>query len=171
MTRSRRGKQPGAIPTTYAGRTYRSRLEARVAQLLAAIGMRVRYEPECFLLAGGECYLPDWREEGTDNYVEARGYCSARGRAQIEEFVDLLPLDATYVVIREEKAGGSKCWSEGKWSEAYLHLERPGYRLPIRCVDSRVQLRLYGQWLTLPDLRTALEREGGTLIGARLGGE
>jgi hypothetical protein len=142
-----------------------------VAQLLDRLGLAVLYEPGCYLLAGGECYIPDWQEVGTSNYVEARGYCSAKGQEQIEQFVALLPLDATYVVLRDDKAGGCKCWHGGQWSAVCLHLERPGYRLPVCCRESVIEFRLYGQWLRLDDLDAALRQEGGTLTGARLRGE
>ena len=171
MIRSTKGKrQPGAIPTTWANRTYRSRLEARVAQLLDMLGMSVRYEPDCWLLSDGECYIPDWQETGTHNFVEARGYCSAKGQGQIDEFIHLLPYGASYAVIRDEKAGGSVCWDLGQWSALHLHLVRPGYRLPVRCRESRVEFKLYGQWLSPVDLQAALVNERGTLEGARLHG-
>ncbi len=48
-----------AIPTTYAGVEFRSRLEARWAVFFDALGLRWEYEPEGYELASGK-YLPDF---------------------------------------------------------------------------------------------------------------
>lgn len=49
-----------AIPTRYAGCHFRSRLEARWAVFFDALGIRWVYEPEGFVGAYGEQYLPDF---------------------------------------------------------------------------------------------------------------
>jgi len=50
-----------AIPTTYHGYTFRSRLEARYAVFFECLGMDYEYEPEGFKnLSTSECYLPDF---------------------------------------------------------------------------------------------------------------
>lgn len=49
-----------AIPTRYAGRYFRSRLEARWAVFFDACGIEWMYEPEGFRLSDGTCYLPDF---------------------------------------------------------------------------------------------------------------
>jgi hypothetical protein len=137
--------------------------------LLDFLGAEAGYEPECHLLAGGVCYQPDWKLLGEDFYIEARGYMSAKGQAQVESFVDILPLGATYAVLRDEKCGGSQCYSNGAWGELCLCLERPIHRIPVRCRQSVPEFQLYGMWLELDELRDAIEKEGGTLHGGRLG--
>lgn len=49
-----------AIETRYAGRRFRSRLEARYAVLFDALGIIWDYEPEGFELGEGLRYLPDF---------------------------------------------------------------------------------------------------------------
>lgn len=49
-----------AIETKYAGRRFRSRLEARWAVVFDGLGIPYEYEPEGFETAGG-WYLPDFR--------------------------------------------------------------------------------------------------------------
>lgn len=53
-------KQIKAIETLYAGRKFRSRLEARWAAYFDGLGVIWQYEPEGFVLPSGECYLPDF---------------------------------------------------------------------------------------------------------------
>lgn len=49
-----------AIPTTYRGVQFRSRLEARWAQFMDRIGVVWEYEPEGVQLKDGTRYLPDF---------------------------------------------------------------------------------------------------------------
>lgn len=49
-----------AIDTRFAGRLFRSRLEARWAVFFDSFGLRYEYEPEGFTLRGGIKYLPDF---------------------------------------------------------------------------------------------------------------
>lgn len=53
-----------AIPTKYAGRRFRSRLEARWAVFFDSLGIRWQYELEGYRLPSGnylpDFYLPDW---------------------------------------------------------------------------------------------------------------
>ncbi len=49
-----------AIPTRYAGCHFRSRLEARWAVFFDTIGIRWEYEPQGFIGAYGQHYLPDF---------------------------------------------------------------------------------------------------------------
>lgn len=160
----------GAVPTIYRGVTYRSRLEARVAQLIDELGLVTLYEPSCFLMAGGECYIPDWKIVGEDTYIEARGYCSARGREQIQGFVDILPLGAQYAVIREENCGGCCYYGEGKWAKLLLTWDDHPQNALVRCVRSVLEFQVYGQWVDVGELRGIREREGGTLRGGVFGG-
>ena len=65
-----------AIETIYKGYRFRSRLEARWAVFLDALGVEWEYEPEGFELPSGRRYLPDFRVMcwGT------RGECSKKTR-------------------------------------------------------------------------------------------
>jgi hypothetical protein len=62
-----------AIPTTYAGVTFRSRLEARWATFLDSHHITWQYEPETITLPSGAVYVPDlWLPElGT--WIEVKG--------------------------------------------------------------------------------------------------
>lgn len=61
-----------AKETHYAGILFRSRLEARWAVFLDAIGAEWIYEPERIKLKGGGTYLPDFLVNGS-SYVEVKG--------------------------------------------------------------------------------------------------
>lgn len=64
--------QPQAKPTVYAGITFRSRLEARWAVFMDAVGVQWTYEPERIQLPTGGTYLPDFvTRDGA--YIEVKG--------------------------------------------------------------------------------------------------
>lgn len=60
-------RAPRAIETSYNGYRFRSRLEARWAVFLDALGVTWEYEKEGFDLGGGVFYLPDF-------YIVEPGY-------------------------------------------------------------------------------------------------
>jgi len=60
------------IETAYAGRLFRSRLEARWAVFYDAIGVPWMYEPEGFQLADDVRYLPDFFLPHLDSYIEIK---------------------------------------------------------------------------------------------------
>ena len=62
----------GAVPTIYAGVTFRSRIEARWAVFMDAAGIQWTYEPEAFDLPGGK-YLPDFWLPQLSAYYEVKG--------------------------------------------------------------------------------------------------
>ena len=62
---------PRAIETSFAGRHFRSRLEARWAVVYTHLGIPWTYEPEGFDLAGVR-YLPDFYLPHLDAYVEIK---------------------------------------------------------------------------------------------------
>jgi hypothetical protein len=62
-----------AIPTTYAGVEFRSRLEASVAAHFDKIGLRWDYEPEGFELSDGTRYLPDFYLPQARAWLEVKG--------------------------------------------------------------------------------------------------
>ena len=49
-----------AIPTLYAGVLFRSRTEARWAKFWDELDIKWDYEPQGFVTAAGEPYLPDF---------------------------------------------------------------------------------------------------------------
>lgn len=79
-----------AIPTQYAGHTFRSRLEADVAFLLDAMGRSWEYEPTSLLLPDGTHYMPDFYVPSLRLVLEARGYDNPKGRRQVNAFTDLV---------------------------------------------------------------------------------
>lgn len=96
-----------AIETIYSGYRFRSRLEARWAVFLDALGVRYEYEPEGFELPSGKRYLPDFRvkcygkrgdrdSEPFDLYIEVKGHMTQKDADRIREFVGGKPL-----VLRE----------------------------------------------------------------------
>jgi hypothetical protein len=61
------------IQTTYKGYRLRSRLEARWAVFLDALGMTWPYVDEGFDLGDGLWYLPDFFVEEWDCWIEIKG--------------------------------------------------------------------------------------------------
>lgn len=61
-----------AIPTTYQGIEFRSRLEARVAAGMDRIGVVWEYEPEGFQIGPTERYLPDFYLPQADAWLEVK---------------------------------------------------------------------------------------------------
>ena len=61
-----------AIETNYQGYRFRSRLEARYAVFLDALGLRWRYEAEGMEFSAGFRYLPDFYLPDWDIYLEVK---------------------------------------------------------------------------------------------------
>lgn len=93
------------IETYYNGYRFRSRLEARWAVFLDALGVRWEYEPEGFELPSGKWYLPDFRVDcyGTRGdiydevsfplYIEVKGVMTREDAEKIREFSGLDRID------------------------------------------------------------------------------
>jgi hypothetical protein len=62
-----------ALPTTYAGITFRSRLEADWAHTLDHHRIPWQYEPEGFHLTDGTKYLPDFYLPSVQGWLEIKG--------------------------------------------------------------------------------------------------
>ena len=62
-----------AIPTTYHGVEFRSKLEARVAACLDQFHLTWFYEHEGYTLSTGERYLPDFWLPNIRTYIEVKG--------------------------------------------------------------------------------------------------
>ncbi len=79
-----------AIPTTYAGHRFRSRLEARWALFFDFIGMRWEYEKEAFSLdVGGERvgFTPDFWLAGIRAWFEVKPAWDAMDEEALERMV------------------------------------------------------------------------------------
>jgi len=74
-----------AIPTTYAGQAFRSKLEARWAMNLDRWGIAWTYEPEGYQLPSGDWYLPDFWLPGINTWLEVKGP-GVPGLGKFEEF-------------------------------------------------------------------------------------
>lgn len=62
-----------AVPTEYAGITFRSRLEADWAATLNANGIKWAYEPETITLPSGTVYIPDFWLPELGTWIEVKG--------------------------------------------------------------------------------------------------
>lgn len=74
-----------AIPTTYRGTTFRSRLEANWAASLDARGIIWEYEPKGIDLPSGATYIPDFWLPSLGTWIEVKG----PGVPGIEKAVEL----------------------------------------------------------------------------------
>lgn len=77
---------PAAIPTRYKGYHFRSRMEARWAVYLDALGVAWQYEPEGYLLPSGKGYLPDFYLPEIGTYLEIKGEPTRESHSTCEEF-------------------------------------------------------------------------------------
>lgn len=62
-----------AVPTEYAGITFRSRLEADWAATLDASNIKWAYEPETITLPSGTVYIPDFWLPELGTWIEVKG--------------------------------------------------------------------------------------------------
>lgn len=76
-------QQIEAIETTYAGVTFRSRLEARWAVFFDEMGIAWLYEPEGYKLPSG-WYVPDFLLPSCGTFVEVRGH---EGRVDVDDLL------------------------------------------------------------------------------------
>lgn len=126
------------IETVYNGYRFRSRLEARWAVFLDALGVEYEYEPEGFELQNGMWYLPDFRvkcygKRGEFNpsewfylYIEVKGRMTLEDAEKIDsffnypeiidinEYPDLSKTNPVLVVdhIPDEKESPFPTWDE-----------------------------------------------------------
>lgn len=61
-----------AVPTTFNGIRYRSRLEAKWAAFMDALAIKFEYEPGRFPLSVGGFYVPDFRIPQFDAWLEVK---------------------------------------------------------------------------------------------------
>jgi hypothetical protein len=74
-----------AIPTRYAGITFRSRLEADWAATFDHYNIAWRYEPEGYQLSSGDWYSPDFYLADVRAWVEVKGE-GVPGVGKVERF-------------------------------------------------------------------------------------
>lgn len=81
---------PVAIPTTFKGIEFKSRLEAQTAFLFETFGIEWQYEPKSLMLRNGVCYTPDFWLPNQHAVLECRGYKTEKGEKQILGFAAAL---------------------------------------------------------------------------------
>lgn len=72
-----------AIPTTYHGIEFRSKLEAKYAQAFDKLGIVWEYESHGFRFDDGTCYCPDFYMPEIDTYFEVKGVMDDNSRNKI----------------------------------------------------------------------------------------
>lgn len=73
-----------AIPTTYHGIEFRSKLEAKYAQAFDRLGIVWEYEGHGFRFDDGTCYCPDFYMPEIDTYFEVKGVLDDESKRKIE---------------------------------------------------------------------------------------
>lgn len=73
-----------AIPTTYRGIEFRSKLEAKYAQAFDRLGIVWEYEGHGFAFDDGTWYCPDFYMPEIDTYFEVKGYINKDSMHKIE---------------------------------------------------------------------------------------
>jgi hypothetical protein len=84
-----------AVPTSYAGTDFRSRLEAGWAATLDSWGFRWQYEPETITLPSGAVYIPDFWIPEMRTWLEVKG----TGVPRVEKAIELGETRASELVI------------------------------------------------------------------------
>jgi hypothetical protein len=90
-----------AIPTTYAGVRFRSRLEADWARAFDDKRIRWAYEPQG-VVVGGVAYLPDFWLPDLSTVVEVKGFVRPLDPSKI---IGLARANVCHVVLAEAPAG------------------------------------------------------------------
>lgn len=111
-----------AVPTEYAGTTFRSRLEADWARTLNAYGITWTYEPETITLPSGTVYIPDFWLPLLNTWIEVKG----PGIPRTEKTAELARTRPGQLVILGRKALPSTGDETGRRpSCGYLNWETP----------------------------------------------
>jgi hypothetical protein len=84
-----------AIPTTYHGIEFRSKLEAKYAQAFDRLGIVWEYEGHGFRFDDGTCYCPDFYMPEIDTYFEVKGVLDEESLRKIK----LLVMEMKRVVV------------------------------------------------------------------------
>ncbi len=72
-----------AVQTEYKGIVFRSKLEAKTAQILDIFGMPWKYEPQGYKLSNGMWYKPDFWLLNAHQFVECKGEMDEASIAKI----------------------------------------------------------------------------------------
>ena len=88
-------KRLKAIPTTYKGIEFRSKLEARYARAFDKLGIVWEYEGHGFMFDDGTCYCPDFYMPEIDTYFEVKGVMDETSERKVYE----LARDGNRVVV------------------------------------------------------------------------
>lgn len=91
VTTTVEGGRVRPIPTTYRGRLFRSRLEARWAVFFDHLGIDFRYEDEGYQLPSG-WYVPDFFLPSCATFIEVRGDIARVDLADLAAKADQLPI-------------------------------------------------------------------------------
>ena len=109
-----------ALKTYYNGYEFRSRLEAKWAVYLDAIGAKYDYEPEGYKLKNGECYLPDFKIYAGKNsggrtpevfYLEVKGDPTEKDKRKCLGFAKEAPILVVKNLYKVRNGDwGRDCW-------------------------------------------------------------
>lgn len=101
-----------ALPATYAGIKFRSRLEAKWAYYFDLIGLPWEYEPEGYALKAGN-YLPDFR--CYDFFVEVKPTEAELERVE-DKLVELSKVtkSSVFCVVDKPSVKPQRCWGDGQ---------------------------------------------------------
>ena len=124
-----------ALPALYNGITFRSRIEARWAIFFDHCGMKWEYEPECYKLEDGTCYLPDFllhdlvgRVSG-DLFVEVKGQLTAEDAKKISRFIGVEDIKRPLLLVGNIFTHGSnkgyidRCFDMWMYTRCPLEME------------------------------------------------
>jgi len=127
-----------AIETTYNGIVFRSRMEARWAMFMDALGIAYEYEPDAFRI-GGISYLPDFFIPHMDSFLEIKNPVMAEsGRAKAEALA-MASKKKVFLIcsapkVPDHDGKGAEVFerieNECGWDHPYLWCECPGC---LRC--------------------------------------
>jgi hypothetical protein len=98
MKTRKNADHPVAIPTTFKGIEFKSRLEAQTAFLFETFGIPWQYEPKSLMLPNGICYTPDFWLGRQRTFFECRGYENETSEKQIECFGESVQAEGGYTI-------------------------------------------------------------------------
>ena len=112
---------------TWNGVKFASRFEADFAKHLTKIGVKWEYEPDKFKwLPPARVYIPDFKvtlEDGTQFYIEAKGYFDGNARAKMACIKHQHPdLDVRFYFMNPNNKVGAKAKNPTRyweWAERY----------------------------------------------------
>lgn len=88
-----------AIPTTYRGITFRSKLETSWAKFFDKIGMNWAYEEEGYELPDGTWYLPDFWLPNCKTFFEVKGLLNDTDMNKMKQLAECVAPKGIFVAI------------------------------------------------------------------------